>query len=852
MAAEPPHPDLRVLLLAPTSRDGEATRRLLGATGIECIVCTSLEQVCVDMVSGAAALIVPEEVVLSDESALLADRLRKQPVWSDLPVIVLSRSGAESPAVEKALATLGNVSLIERPMRVTTLLSVVRAALRARERQYQVRDALEQKRRDEERLARDEERFRFLSELGERTRDLTEPEAVMATVARMLGEHLRASRCAYAEVEQDSEHFTIRHDYTADCASSVGDYRLSAFGPRAAADQRGGRTLVISDVDRELAPGEGADTFNSIGIKAVVCCPLVKGGRLAAMMAVHQTRPRQWTSEEVWLVEAVVERSWAYIERARVTRALKESEAQFRLIADAMPQIVWVTRPDGYHEYYNKRWYEFLGLDFEQTKGDQWSKPLHPDDAERARQRWKHSLGTGETYEIEYRFRRHDGEYRWFLARALPVRDGEGRILKWYGTCTDIHDQKLFQTQREQLLESERSARTEAERASRMKDEFLATLSHELRTPLNAILGWSQILASGSRDADDLAEGLRTIERNARAQTQIIEDLLDMSRIISGKVRLDVQRIDLASVVHGAVETVRPAAEAKGIRLQAVLDPSSGPVSGDPNRLQQVLWNLLTNAIKFTPRGGRVQVLLERVNSHLELSVIDTGEGIKPEFLPHVFDRFRQADATTTRRHGGLGLGLAIVKQLVELHGGNIRVKSPGMGMGATFIVSLPLTVVHPEPAAEPPRRHPVARTTGVVAPDLCLSLAGVKVLVVDDEADARNLVRRLLEDCEAVVTTAASAAEALRSMEADPPDVLVSDIGMPNEDGYALIQQVRALGTDRGGNVPAAALTAYARSEDRMRSVLAGFQMHIAKPVEPAELITMVASLAGRTGRVL
>jgi CheY-like chemotaxis protein len=268
--------------------------------------------------------------------------------------------------------------------------------------------------------------------------------------------------------------------------------------------------------------------------------------------------------------------------------------------------------------------------------------------------------------------------------------------------------------------------------------------------------------------------------------------------------------------------------------------------------LQQVLWNLLTNAIKFTPRGGRVQVLLERVNSHLELSVIDTGEGIKPEFLPHVFDRFRQADATTTRRHGGLGLGLAIVKQLVELHGGSIRVKSPGSGMGATFIVSLPLTVVHPEPAAQPPRRHPAARTVGVVAPDLCLSLAGVKVLVVDDEQDARNLVRRLLEDCEAVVTTAASAAEAVELIEASPPDVLVSDIGMPNEDGYSLIQQVRALGTERGGDVPAVALTAYARSEDRMRSVLAGFQMHIAKPVEPAELITMVASLAGRTGKVL
>jgi len=261
-----------------------------------------------------------------------------------------------------------------------------------------------------------------------------------------------------------------------------------------------------------------------------------------------------------------------------------------------------------------------------------------------------------------------------------------------------------------------------------------------------------------------------------------------------------------------------------------------------------VFWNLLTNAIKFTPKGGRVQVLLERVNSHLEVSVIDTGEGIKPEFLPHVFDRFKQADASTTRRHGGLGLGLSIVKQLVELHGGDIRAKSPGVGHGATFTVSLPLTVVHPELAAEPERRHPVARSENGVPVDACLSLKGLKVLVVDDEPDARELIKRLLERCDAVVTTAASAAEAFGRLQAERPDVLVSDIGMPVEDGYALIRRVRALGAELGGNVPAVALTAYARSEDRMRAVLAGYQMHVAKPVEPAELITMVASLAGRT----
>ncbi len=377
-----------------------------------------------------------------------------------------------------------------------------------------------------------------------------------------------------------------------------------------------------------------------------------------------------------------------------------------------------------------------------------------------------------------------------------------------------------------------------------MKDEFLATLSHELRTPLNAILGWSQILALGSRDEEDLAEGLKIIERNARAQTQIIEDLLDMSRIISGKVRLDVQRVDLAAVVQAAIDTVKPAADGKGVRLQVVLDPLAGPISGDPNRLQQVFWNLVANAVKFTPRGGRTQVVLERVNSHLEVSVIDTGEGISPDFLPFVFDRFRQSDSSTTRRHGGLGLGLAIARQLVELHGGSICARSAGPGQGATFTVSLPVMVVHPEPEPLPERRHPSSRNTPMVS-DNCSRITGVRVLVVDDEADARALIKRLLEDCQASVTTAATGAEAFERVQSERPDVLVSDIGMPGEDGYALIRRIRALGPERGGAIPAIALTAYARSEDRIKAVQAGFQHHVAKPVEPAELVTMIASLS-------
>ena len=531
-------------------------------------------------------------------------------------------------------------------------------------------------------------------------------------------------------------------------------------------------------------------------------------------------------------------------DQRRAASALRASEQQWRQMADTMAHMIWVTRADGYHEWYNRRWYEFTGVPEGSTDGEAWNGMFHPDDRERARTRWRRSLDTGDYYEIEYRLRHHSGDYRWVLGRALPVRNDRGEIERWFGTCTDIHAMRLLIEEREHVLQSEQAARVESERAGRMKDEFLATLSHEIRTPLNAILGWATVLRSGRSNGDGLAQGLEVIERNARLQAQMIEDLLDMSRIISGKLRLDVQRIDLADVIRTAVETVEPAAAAKDIRLQLVLDPVAGPVSGDPNRLQQVFWNLLSNAIKFTGRGGRVQVLLERINSHLEVSVIDTGEGIEPAFLPHIFDRFRQADASTTRRHGGLGLGLAIVKQLVELHGGTIRAKSPGKTMGATFIAALPLTVVHPEADPMPSRRHPTAEPVAL-ALDSWPQIAGLRVLVVDDEPDARALLRRLFEERDAVVSTASSVAEALAAVQAQRPDVIVSDIGMPGEDGHELIRRVRALPPEHGGRTPAIALTAYARAEDRVRAVAAGFQHHLSKPVEPVELIVVAASLA-------
>ena len=401
----------------------------------------------------------------------------------------------------------------------------------------------------------------------------------------------------------------------------------------------------------------------------------------------------------------------------------------------------------------------------------------------------------------------------------------------------------MHMRQRNQYEDEILRAKREAEEATRAKDEFLAVVSHELRTPLTAILGWARMLKTGGLDERMAARARDSIERNAESQNQLIGDLLDFSRIISGKIRLDVGRVEPASVIEAALDVVRPAADAKEIRLQAILDPKAGPVSGDPERLQQVMWNLLSNAVKFTPKGGRVQVRLARVNSSVEITVSDTGQGISAEFLPYVFERFRQADTTTTRRQSGLGLGMAITRHLVELHGGTVRAESPGEGLGATFVVTLPVMIVHNvEPHAGATEERPSteeARLQVEVA-----RLDGVHVLVVDDDGDARELLAAVLTQSGASVTTAAGVAEALGKLRAAKPDLLVSDIEMANEDGYSLIRKVRALEAGGGRRVPAIALTAHARPSDRLRALSEGFQLHIPKPVEPAELVLAIANL--------
>jgi PAS domain S-box-containing protein len=431
---------------------------------------------------------------------------------------------------------------------------------------------------------------------------------------------------------------------------------------------------------------------------------------------------------------------------------------------------------------------------------------------------------------------------RWFHVTADPMLDERGALLGAVYVVTDVSGRKDAEEERARLLDREMVARREAETANRAKDEFLATLSHELRSPLNAMLGWCRMLRGKTLDEAGTERALETIERNVRLQAQLIDDLLDVSRIITGKLSLAVRPVDLPAVIEAALESVEAAARAKGIRIEPTLYPGTPPILGDPGRLQQILWNLLSNAVKFTPSGGRVVVRLDRTAAHARIMVRDSGQGIQPSFLPYVFDRFRQAETSAARTHGGLGLGLAIVRHLVELHGGTVEAQSAGEGQGATFTVLLPF---------QPPlleSRSVDWRPVGVEGESLP-ELGGISVLIVDDDGDTRELLRAMLERSGAIVSTVRSAREAVSAIASRKPDVLVCDIGMPGEDGYELIRQVRELPAAERGSIPAVALTAYARREDVGRAIEAGYQVHLAKPVDPQALARVVFALGGKGG---
>ncbi len=527
-------------------------------------------------------------------------------------------------------------------------------------------------------------------------------------------------------------------------------------------------------------------------------------------------------------------------EAEQLAQRLRDSEAQFQVLAESIPQLAWRARADGYIDWYNQRWYDYTGTTLEAMQGWGWKNVHDPRVLDDVLLSWQAAVSAGEPFEMEFPLRRRDGQFRWHLTQAMPLKDDEGRILRWFGTNTDIDSSRRAAQERASLLDSAQRARLAAELASRAKDDFLSTASHELRTPLNAILGWARMLQSGELPNSAFLRAVDSIERNARIQVRLIEDILDGSRIINGKLHLEIAPFDLTTVLRAALDSVQASADAKRIEIRVSVDPAASRVTGDPERLQQVIWNLANNAIKFSAKGGVVEVMLARVGTDIRLTVKDGGEGIPSDFLPHVFERFRQAEGSTTRRHGGLGLGLALVRHLVEAHGGTVHADSPGPGLGATFTISLPVQAVFSEEVADLPPASPpqVFVPRGV-------NLTGLKVLVVDDEADARDLTATVLRSKGAEVAVAKSVDEALALVAAWPFAVMVSDIGMPNSDGFELIRRLRAEVGVRGDQLPAVALTAYSRDEDRRRVLEAGFQAYVSKPVKPEELVSVVGRLA-------
>jgi PAS domain S-box-containing protein len=574
-------------------------------------------------------------------------------------------------------------------------------------------------------------------------------------------------------------------------------------------------------------------------------------------------------------------------ELAAVNSELKKSEEKFSSLTACSPIGIFLLDLEGRCTYTNPRCQELYGLTFEESLGDGWLQSVHPDDRDRVFADLSSWALRNSQYSNEFRLQTSEGNIRWVHLQISPMLSPQNQLSGHVGTIEDITERQLAEQVRAQVIR-EQSARQQAESANRMKDEFLATLSHELRTPLNSVLGWAKLLRTRSFDQNTTERALETIERNAKSQAQLIDDILDISRLIRGKLHLKIRPINLIYVIEAAVEAVRLLADAKSIQLEQIFDFNSSlcqstnnsqflasgsgskrtqatgknssknehlknghssevlQINGDSDRLQQVLWNLLSNAIKFTPEKGKIQLRCSCTGTHAKIDVIDTGKGISKEFLPYVFDRFRQEDSSMTRNYGGLGLGLAIVRNLVEMHSGKVYADSEGEGKGSTFTVEIPLSK-NPDP--EQPTLSPnCTRCLTERSDQTLLNLSGLQVLIVDDDPDVRELLTMVISEQGAKAITTESVTEALQVLENVQPDVLLSDIAMPDQDGYALIRQVRTLEVQRGGLLPAIALTAYAREEDCQEAISSGFQMHMSKPVDTTKLVLAVAKLAGQT----
>ncbi|MGM9485547.1 GAF domain-containing protein [Roseateles sp. NT4] len=736
-------------------------------------------------------------------------------------------------------------------------------------------------------------RLAFLDTLAQATRGMTDPAEVMNATAESLCRHLGANRCAYATVRDDQDSFDLIGDFNDGVSSIVGSYRFSDFGDTVLQLMRADQAYVNHDVDLDPATaGTDLSAYRLTQIQSVICVPLHKDGRFVAGMAVHQKEARHWTAEEIALVKTVVARCWEALERTRAEAALREEARTLETLNRTGAALAAELDIQALVQRVTDAATELTGAQF----GAFFYNGVHDDGeayllyslsgAERKQfENFGHPRPTplfGPTFRGEPTIRLDDvmadprygqwGPHHGKPAGHLPVRSylavpvtsRSGEVLgglffghEEVGVFTERHERlaegiaaqaaiaidnaRLYTAslaathERTQLLESERTARLAAEQAGLVKDEFLATLSHELRTPLSAITGWVHILRRKFGDQDaDLKKGIDVIERSAKAQTQLIEDLLDMSRITTGKLALEVAPVSAASFTLAAVELLAPAAERAGARLSTDVALDDGAaVMGDAARLQQVVANLVSNAIKFTPRGGEVRVTLRRIDDAVEIGVEDSGIGITPAFLPFVFDRFRQADGSMARRHGGLGLGLSIVRNLVELHGGQVRAHSEGEGRGARFSVTLPLISTR-DVASASPEAGAVDRT----------SLAGLRVLVVDDDEAVRDMVTRALELQGAQVLAAASGAQALELLPTSGAQLLISDLGMPEMTGFELLAHIRALPASEGGQIRAFALTAFARDVDQRKALAAGFEAHFRKPVEFSALVRAIQTL--------
>jgi PAS domain S-box-containing protein len=766
----------RLLVLVPTSKDATLTASVLGRAGVACVCCADLVQLCQELEAGAGAVLLPEEAVSPDRNRCLDEWLARQPPWSDLPVLVLSRPGADSAAVGQAMDLLGNVTVLERPTRVTALVSAVRAALRARQRQYQIRAHLAERERSELVLRHSEQRFSRLVSVITDVPWTTDADGAFVTpqeaYARYTGkswEELRGfgwTTCIHPEdrgelVRVWKNAVARRDTYVARCREWHGPTQEWRH--------------VIA---------RGTPVLNPDG------------------------SVREWVGSLTDVEE-----------QYRADQNLRESEERFRMLADNMSQLAWTCDKLGNVTWYNQRWLDYTGLSFDDMKGWNWSKVQHPHHLDRVVARIKRSAETGEPWDDTFPLRGKDGEYRWFLSRAVPIRNEAGEIVRWFGTNTDV-------TERIRMEEALKDA-------DRRKDEFLAMLAHELRNPLAPIRNSLHILRLSSPHDSAAERVAEMMERQVNHMVRLVDDLMEVSRISRGKIELRKEPIELAAVVRSAVETSRPFIEAGGHQLALAIPPEPITLEGDFVRLTQVVANLLNNAAKYSDAGGQIWVTVRREGNGVALSVRDTGRGIPPDMLPRVFELFMQIDRHSSRAQGGLGIGLTLVKSLVEMHGGSVEALSEGAGRGSEFVVRLPLGAA--DSAGHAPGK--AVNPSAVLAPR--------RVLVVDDNRDAAQSLGMLLKLLGADVHVVYSGADAMEAIATYRPAVVLLDIGMPGMDGHEVARRIRQ--QPESQDITLIALTGWGQEEDRHRSQLAGFDYHLIKPADVDALQSLLGSLEGR-----